>query len=75
MVRYRRAAKRHFAHLKVLHGSTDAVMRFLYKHRRCPSAHAATNVLRVDSATELKDLFGDALLLKCLARLAIQEKY
>lgn len=73
--RYKRAAKRHFARLRKLHGSTDEVMQFLYKSRRCPSAHASRDVLRADETTHLHDLFGDALLLKCLARLAIQESY
>lgn len=73
--RYNRAAKRHFERLRHLHGSTAGVMQFLYKKRRCPSAHATTDVLRADPATQLKDLFADALLLKCLARLAIQDRY
>ncbi len=75
IVRYKSAAKRHVARLRALHGSSAAVVEFLYKHRRCPSAHATRDVLRADAATQLTDLFADALLLKCLARLAIQERY
>ena len=61
VARYKRAAKQHFERLRLSHVSTDGVMEFLYKNRRCPSAHASTDVLCANHTTQLADLFGDAL--------------
>jgi hypothetical protein len=73
--RYKRLARRHYERLIARHGSGPAVMDFFYSKRRCPSAHAKRDVLRVEASSPLAELYFDSLLLKCLARLAIQKAW
>ena len=72
VAKYKRAIRPHYRRLQAIHKSDQSIITFLYKQRRCPSAHAARDVLRVDASTEPRDLYYDALLLKLLARLSIQ---
>lgn len=73
--RYKAAAKRHAERLRSSHGTNADVMTFLYKQRRCPAAHARSDVLKPDAVTSLHNLYADALLMKCLARFAIESRY
>lgn len=75
VLKYKNYIKSHYHELLKKHGSSQGVINFLYRFRRCPSAHAEGNILKVDNNTQLAFLYKDALLLKLLARLAIQKFY
>ena len=73
--KYKRYIRNHYQRLLGASGSNQAVVGFLYRLRRNPSAHAAWDALGVSVGTSLADLHNDALLLKCLARLSVQRYY
>jgi hypothetical protein len=73
--RYKRFLRPHYRRLVARHGSPAEVVDFLYYMRRCPSAHAKTDVLRPGATSPLAELYSDALLMKCLARLAIEDAW
>lgn len=75
ILRYKNYIKNHYYELLKEHGSNKEVINFLYKFRRCPSAHAETNILKIDHDIQLSSLYKDTMLLKLLARLAIQKYY
>ena len=75
ILKYKNYIKSYYYELLEEHKSSKEVIKFLYDHRRCPSAHAERNILKIDNNTQLSSLYKDALLLKLLARLAIQKFY
>lgn len=75
VLKYKNYIKIHYSELLEKHKSNKELIMFLYGSRRCPSAHADTNILKIDDKTQLSSLYKDALLLKLLARLAIQKFY
>lgn len=75
VLKYKNYIKIHYSELLNEYMSNKEIMNFLYKLRRCPSAHAEKNILKIDNKTQLSSLYKDALLLKLLARLAIQKLY
>lgn len=70
--RHRKAVRRYFEKLLKAHKTPDNILDHLYKNRRCPSAHAQTNILEVTKDVSLVSLYSDALLLKYLSRCAIE---
>lgn len=70
---YKRYVKKYFSILLKTHKSPDKIRKQLYKNRRCPSAHAAKNILEVNNDVTLASLYNDALLLKYIARCAIEQ--
>ena len=73
MLRYKKFIIKYFDKLTQTHGGPENVLDHFYKNRRCPSAHSRTNILEVNRNVSLSSLFNDALLLKYLARCAIEE--
>ncbi len=73
MTKYRKIIKKYFEDLLMIHKSPNAILDYLYKQRRNPSAHADINILEVNIDISLVSLYKDALLLKYLSRCAIEE--
>ena len=73
--RYKSFLRMHYTRLLARHGSDEAMAYFFFKHRRNPSAHAKSDVLQIDHGTSIHDLVYDALLLKLVARFAVQRYY
>ncbi len=70
---YRAIARPSYVSLLRQHGTDEEVIKFLFKKRRCPSAHAeAGDPLRASSTTPLANILRDMYLIRLCARAAIQ---
>ncbi len=71
---YRRRALKRLNHLRRLHGDDDKVATYLYKTIRCGIAHGVRRAKRGEIDRNYFETVRDTVLLKMLARLAIDEK-
>lgn len=72
LIRYRDYLYRYVSDLQRHYGSRSRILDHLYANRRCPSAHARNDILQIGDDVTLVTLFNDALLLKYIARCAIE---
>jgi len=70
--RYRDYLSKYVSNLQRHYGSRSIILDHLYANRRCPSAHARDNILQIGDDVTLVTLFNDALLLKYIARCAVE---
>jgi hypothetical protein len=71
----RREALRHWEWLVTAHASERAALDHLYWNRRGKAAHADTNAIEFDQVGTLGEQLRDAVLLRYLARIAIEQHW
>lgn len=70
--RYRDYLSEYVSGLEDIIGPRSTILDHLYFNRRCPSAHATDDILQIEDDVNLVTLFNDALLLRYMARCAIE---
>ena len=75
MLRYRNYLSDYVNELQKKYESRSIILDHLYKNRRCPSAHANTNILEIRDNVSLVTLYNDALLIKYLSRCGIEKHW
>jgi len=72
---YKRYIKPYYMKLKDMHGNSTILCNFFYKNKRCSIAHNNYDALHETESVTLASLYKDALLLKIIARCAIERSW